>query len=330
MSLAFAFDVYIAQAKMAGGVCKFVPLRSNPNKDQIKANKKDGEPLTANEAFVLDMDELEAKITDRTKVFILNSPQNPTGKMFSLEELTQIAQIMKRHPQITVISDEVYQHIVFDELQSPHIPFATIPDMYDRTLTLASSGKTFSATGWKVGWAVGPPHLVHAVSSVQQWVNFSAPTPNQDAIALALVQAREPYKGFDSYYKWLAGEYKRKRGILCDAIQAAGMEPILPNGAFYIMTDTSAVDLPQEFLDEKTVAMPTDPMPRDWAMSRFMTKQVGVTAIPPSAFYDIPNVPLAKDLLRFAFCKGDDTLLEAGRRFHEFFNVSEEKDEKKE
>jgi kynurenine--oxoglutarate transaminase/cysteine-S-conjugate beta-lyase/glutamine--phenylpyruvate transaminase len=325
-----AFDVYIAQAKMAGGVCKFVPLRSNPKKEEIKAAKKDGEPLTANEAFILDMDELEAKITERTKVFILNSPQNPTGKMFSLEELTQIAQIMKRHPQITVISDEVYQHIVFDELESPHIPFATIPDMYDRTLTLASSGKTFSATGWKVGWAVGPPHLVHAVSSVQQWVNFSAPTPNQDAIALALIQAREPYKGFDSYYKWLAGEYKRKRGILCDAIQAAGMDPILPNGAFYIMTDTSAVDLPQEFLDEKTVAMPTDPMPRDWAMSRFMTKRVGVTAIPPSAFYDIPNVPLAKDLLRFAFCKGDDTLIEAGRRFHKFFETDDEKKKEEE
>lgn len=323
-----AFDLYIAQTKMAGGVCKFVPLRSNPDIDKIKqakenansnANSNTPVTITANEAFILDMEELEAAITEKTRAFILNSPQNPTGKMFSKQELTQIAEIMKRHPQITVLADEVYEHIVFDVVNSPHISFATIPGMYDRTLTLSSSGKTFSATGWKVGWAVGPPHLVHAVTSVQQWVNFSAPTPNQDAIAQALLKAKEPYEGYESYYKWLAGEYKRKRGILCDALRAAGMEPIEPNGAFYIMADTSAVDLPSHFLEEKTVAMPTDPMPRDWAMSRFMTKEVGVTAIPPSAFYDTVNVPLAKDLLRFAYCKSDDTLMEAGRRFLDYF-----------
>ncbi len=317
-----AFDVYIAQSRMAGGTCTFVPLRTNPDLDEIKAEKKargDESPVTSNQAFVLDMEELEAAITDRTKVFVLNSPQNPTGKMFSRSELEQLAEIMKRHPQITVVADEVYEHLIFDTEESPHIPFATIDGMFDRTLTLSSSGKTFSATGWKVGWAVGPPHLVHAVTAVQQWVNFSAPTPNQDAIAMALLRAKEPYEGFDTYYQWLASEYKRKRGILTDALKEAGMEPIEPNGAFYVMTDTSGVDLPAEYLEEKTVAMPTDPMPRDWAMSRFMTKEVGVTAIPPSAFYDTKNVPLAKDLLRFAFCKGDDTLIEAGRRFKEYF-----------
>jgi len=306
-----AFDVYIAQTKMAGGVPKFVPLRLNPSRTAA---------TSANEAFILDMEELENGITDKTRVFILNSPHNPTGKMFSREEMEKIAEIMERYPQVTVIADEVYEHIVFDEVNSPHISFATIPGMYDRTLTLSSSGKTFSATGWKVGWAVGPPHLVHAVTSVQQWVNFSAATPNQDAIAQCLVKAKEPYEGFESYYKWVAEEYKRKRGLLCDALRAGGMEPIVPNGGFFIMTDTSAIDLPAEYLEEKTVAMPTDPMPRDWALSRWMTKEVGVTAIPPSAFYDIVNVPLAKNLLRFAYCKGDDTIIEAHKRFKEFFD----------
>ena len=305
-----AFDVYIAQTKMAGGAVKFVPLRSNPEK---KAES------TANEAFILDMEELENAITDKTRAFVLNSPHNPTGKMFSREEMTKIAEIIERHPQVTVIADEVYEHIVFDVVNSPHISFATIPGMYDRTLTLSSSGKTFSATGWKVGWAVGPPHLVHAVTSVQQHVNFSAPTPNQDAIAQCLLKAKEPYEGYESYYKWVAEEYRRKRGLLCDALRAGGMEPIVPNGGFFIMTDTSAIDLPTEYLEEKTVAMPTDPMPRDWAMSRFMTKEVGVTAIPPSAFYDTVNVPLAKNLLRFAYCKGDDVIIEAGKRFEKFF-----------
>jgi len=306
-----AFDVYIAQTKMAGGVCKFVPLRSNPEKTA---------EMSANEAFVLDMEEFENAITENTRAFILNSPHNPTGKMFSREEMTKIAEILERHPHVTVIADEVYEHIVFDEDKSPHISFATIPGMYERTLTLSSSGKTFSATGWKVGWAVGPPHLVHAVTSVQQWVNFSAPTPNQDAIAQCLLKAKEPYEGYESYYKWVAEEYRRKRGLLCDALRSGGMEPIVPNGGFFIMTDTSAIDLPEKYLEEKTVAMPTDPMPRDWALSRFMTKEVGVTAIPPSAFYDTVNVPLAKNLLRFAYCKGDDTIIEAGKRFKAFFS----------
>jgi len=305
-----AFDVYIAQTKMAGGVVKFVPLRSNPEKTA---------ETTANEAFVLDMEELENAITEKTRAFVLNTPHNPTGKMFSREEMTKIAEIIERHPQVTVIADEVYEHIVFDEENSPHISFATMAGMYDRTLTLSSSGKTFAATGWKVGWAVGPPHLVHAVTSVQQWVNFSAPTPNQDAIAQSLVKAKEPYEGYESYYKWVAEEYRRKRSLMCDALRAGGMEPIVPNGGFFIMTDTSSIDLPAQYLEEKTVAMPTDPMPRDWAMSRFMTKEVGVTAIPPSAFYDTVNVPLAKNMLRFAYCKGDDVIIEAGKRFEKFF-----------
>jgi aspartate/methionine/tyrosine aminotransferase len=265
------------------------------------------------------MEELENAITEKTRAFILNPPHNPTGKMFSREEMIKIAEIMERHPQVTIMSDEVYEHIVFDEENSPHISFATIPGMYERTITLSSSGKTFAATGWKVGWAVGPPHLVHAVTSVQQWVNFSAPTPNQDAIAMCLLKAKEPYEGHESYYKWVAEEYRRKRALLCDALRSGGMEPIVPNGGFFIMTDTSTIDLPPKYLEEKTVAMPTDPMPRDWALSRFMTKEVGVTAIPPSAFYDTVNVPLAKNLLRFAYCKGDDVIIEAGERFKTFF-----------
>lgn len=302
-----AFDVYIAQTKIAGGIPKFIPLRSSP------------EEKTANKYFNLDFDELEAAITDKTKVMILNSPHNPTGKMFNMEEMQKLADIVSRHPQLTIIADEVYEHIVFDEENSPHISFASLPGMYDRTLTLSSSGKTFSATGWKVGWGVGPPHLVHAITSVQQWVNFSAPTPNQDAIAQCLLEAKKPYEGHDTYYKWVAEEYKRKRGLLCSALKDAGMNPIIPDGGFFIMTDTSNIDFPSEYMEEKTIAMPSDPMPRDWAMSRWMTKEVGVTAIPPSAFYGNDTLHLAKNLLRFAYCKGDETILEAHERFKKYF-----------
>ncbi len=251
-----AFDVYIAQTKMANGVPKFVPLRTNQNLPS------DGKEITANEKFVLDFEELENAITEKTKVLILNTPHNPTGKMFNLSEMEKIAEIVQRHPQVTIISDEVYEHIVFDPEASPHISIASLPGMFERTLTLSSSGKTFSATGWKVGWAVGPAELTGAVTSVQQWVNFSAPTPNQDAIAQCLTRAREPYEGFDTFYKWVAAEYKRKRGLLVDALKTAGMEPIVPNGGFFIMADTSKIEFPSSYMEEKTVAMPCDPMPR--------------------------------------------------------------------
>jgi aspartate/methionine/tyrosine aminotransferase len=290
---------------MAGGTPVFCPLRPN------------GEG-NASEVFTLDLAELEAAITPRTKVLLLNTPHNPTGKMFSRQELEGIAEILQRHKQVTIISDEVYEHLVFDS--QPHISMATIPGMFERTLTLSSSGKTFSCTGWKVGWAVGPPRLVKAVTAVQQWVNFSAPTPNQDAIAQALQIAREPYHGYDTYYAWLTNDYKRKRGLLVEALTAGGMTAITPPGGFFIMADTSHIELPPSYLQEVSDAMPASPMPRDWAMSRWLTKEVGVTAIPPSAFYSSENLHLAKNLLRFAFCKGDDTIREAHRRLQTYFS----------
>lgn len=304
-----AFDIYASQVRMAGGKTVFVPIRPTGEAHQ-----------GASKVFTLDLTELEAAITEKTKVIMLNTPHNPTGKIFSRTELEGIAAIVKKHPSITIISDEVYEHIIFDPEEEPHISIASLPGMLEQTLTLSSSGKTFSCTGWKVGWAVGPPHLVKAVSAVQQWVNFSAPTPNQDAIAVSLVAAKQPYDGFPSYYAYLAAEYKRKRQILADALIAAGMTPVIPPGGFFIMADTTDIEFPEdEYRAEVTGAMPVSPMPRDWAMSRWLTKVVGVTAIPPSAFYSTDNVPLARNLLRFAFCKGDDTILEAGERLQAYF-----------
>mmetsp|Transcript_28297 Transcript_28297/g.42259 ORF Transcript_28297/g.42259 Transcript_28297/m.42259 type:complete len:518 (+) Transcript_28297:51-1604(+) len=311
-----AFDIYIAQVKMAGGIPKFIPLRTPQNDNDNNSDVK----YNANDMFTLDFDELEHSISSpQTKVLLLNTPHNPTGKMFNMEEMKKIADIVQRNTHVTVISDEVYEHIVFDKEKSPHISIASLPGMYEHTLTLNSSGKTFSCTGWKVGWAVGPPHLTRAVTSVQQWVNFSAPTPNQDAIAMCLKKAWEPYEGHDSYYAYLASEYKRKRDILIQTLNIAGITPIVPDGGFFIMGDTSSITFPEKYREEVTDAMPTNPMPRDWAMSRWMTKEVGVTAIPPSAFYDTENIDLAQNLLRFAYCKGDDTILEAQRRFQFYF-----------
>jgi len=305
-----AFDIYSAHVKMAGGVPKYVPLRSKPLEETDH---------TANAMFYLDFDELEQAVSPKTKAFILNSPHNPTGKMFSRKELEKISEIVQKNPQMTVIADEVYEYILFDPENSPHISISSLPGMFDRTLTLSSSGKTFSCTGWKVGWAIGPAHLTRAVTSVQQWVNFAVATPNQDAIAVCLKKAHEPYEGHASYYEYLAAEYKRKRDLLVNSLKITGITPIVPDGGFFIMGETSKVEFPKEYMEEVTDAMPTNPMPRDWAMSRWMTKEVGVTAIPPSAFHEKESVHLAKNLLRFAACKGDETLLEAQRRFKAYF-----------
>ena len=183
-----AFDIYSSQVQMAGGTCVYCPLRPS------ESDGNDQTASSASRAFQLDLNELEACINSKTKVLILNTPHNPTGKIFSKKELEGISKIVQKHPQLTIISDEVYEHIVFDTTKEPHISIATIPGMWDQTLTISSSGKTFSCTGWKVGWAVGPPHLVAVVAAVQQWVNFSAVTPTQDAIAQALLQARQPIR----------------------------------------------------------------------------------------------------------------------------------------
>eukprot|EP00586_Coscinodiscus_wailesii_P007063 CAMPEP_0172491222 /NCGR_PEP_ID=MMETSP1066-20121228/21950_1 /TAXON_ID=671091 /ORGANISM="Coscinodiscus wailesii, Strain CCMP2513" /LENGTH=432 /DNA_ID=CAMNT_0013260159 /DNA_START=149 /DNA_END=1445 /DNA_ORIENTATION=+ len=228
-----AFDLYVAQVKLAGGTVVAVPLRPSPTL------ATDDDP-NANDSFQLDFEELEGKISPRSKVLILNTPHNPTGKMFSRSEMEALAGIVERHPQLTVITDEVYEHIVFDDVNSPHIHFASLPGMYERTLTLSSSGKTFSATGWKVGWAIGPPHLIRAVTSIQQWCNFSSPTPNQDAIALSLETAsRDPYQSHPTYYSFLRSTYLHKRNLLLDVLRGANMTPIVPDGAFFVVAETS-------------------------------------------------------------------------------------------
>lgn len=156
-----------------------------------------------------------------------------------------------------------------------HVSFASLPGMWERTLTLSSSGKTFSNTGWKVGWAIGPAHLVKAVAAVQQWVNFSIATPNQEAIADCLVEAENPYahegESYDSYYEYLSASYKEKRNLLISALQSANITPIVPNGGFFIIGDTSKLICPESYLNEVTEASHV-PMTRDWALSRFLTK----------------------------------------------------------
>ncbi|KAA0169966.1 hypothetical protein FNF28_01756 [Cafeteria roenbergensis] len=258
----------------------------------------------------LDPAELEAALTPKSRLLILNTPHNPTGKVFTREELESIARIVRAHPRLVVLCDEVYEHLTYDGAE--HVRLASLPGMWDRCVTVSSSGKTFSVTGWKVGWVVGPRPLVRSVMTANAWVQFSVPTPTQSAIAEALEKADSPYQGFPSFYHFLRAQYRGKRDRLVRALRRAGMRPIVPSAGFFIMAQTAGSTVPDKYMAQSTPSCPK--MTRDWALARHLTIDHGVACIPPSAFYCAENKPLASSLLRFAFCKTDSELAKAAVR----------------
>ena len=263
------YDAYPADVLMAGGVPKYVPLHP----------QADGQ-------WLLDLDELKEAFTSKTKVILLNTPHNPTGKVFREDELDAIIELAYEHNAV-ILSDEVYEHITF----APHVSIASRPGGWARTLTVSSIGKTFSVTGWKVGWATGPEPLIRALRTAHQWIPFTVATPLQVASAEILRRADA------EYYEGLAQLYRDKRDLLVNALQETPFEPLVPEGGYFVMADSSA--LPYE--DDVTLC---ENLPRD----------AGVGAIPPSAFYCQAHKHLAKHLVRFAFCKSDEAIAEAGRR----------------
>jgi aspartate/methionine/tyrosine aminotransferase len=276
------YDSYPAAVTMAGGQPVYVPLRG---------------PARARSAaeWRLDRDELAAAFSPRTKLLLLNTPLNPLGKVFSRTELAEIAELAQRH-NITVLSDEVYEWMVYAPAE--HVRIATLPGMWERTVTVGSAGKTFSVTGWKIGWAIAPRPLAHAILMAHQWIPFAVSTPMQEAIAVALEEA--PDRG---YFTWLSAMYQAKRDMLLTALDSVGLTPIAPDGSYFIVVDTSGL------------AVPAEPgTPRDVTVCRWLTREIGVAAIPPSPFYSPPHQGLSADLARFTFCKTDDMLLAAAER----------------
>ena len=238
---------YPAQVQMAGGSCVYVPLRVD-----------DGH-------WTLNMDELESAITSKTKLIILNTPHNPTGKVLNKSELESIASILRRNTHVTAVMDEVYEHLVYDGKQ--HLRLASLPDMWDRVITVSSCGKTFSCTGWKVGWVYGHQDLIKPIMLANQWVQFSVSTPTQKAIADVLLEAQKPYKDYPSYYKYMSAMYVKKRDHLAQSLRSASLIPHIPEGGFFIMADTSAHHIPEAYAI-RPGPMGESPVTRDWAFAR--------------------------------------------------------------
>lgn len=210
----------------------------------------------------------------------MNTPHNPTGKVFTREELELISELCQKHGVIA-ITDEVYEHLVY-EPALPHIPLATLPGMRERTVTMSSMGKTFSLTGWKIGWVIAPPHLTAGVRAAHQFLTFGAATPLQQAAAVAIREGR-------ACIDEVVGLYRSNREYMLNVLREIGFGVYAPAGSYFIMADHSAFGLGD-----------------DRAFARHLVERVGVAAIPPSPFYENPEP--AKRLVRFAFCKKRATL----------------------
>ena len=234
--------------------------------------------------FALDPSALEAAIGPKTRAILLNSPSNPSGKVFSAEELDVIARLCREH-DLLAITDEVYEHIAFER---DHVPLASRPGMRERTVSLSSSGKTMSLTGWKIGWSCAPPEITEALRLVHQFVTFCIATPFQHAMAAAL-------RTSDAYYTHLRNDYRARRDRLCDGLAEAGFGVRKPEGTYFALADIRPLGWDD-----------------DVAFCRALPAKVGVAAIPVSAFY--ADAKAVRHLVRFAFCKNDATLDEGLRR----------------
>jgi N-succinyldiaminopimelate aminotransferase len=265
------FDTYAGCVALSGA--KLAPVTMRPD-------------ATGRHTF--DPDELRGAVTARTRVILLNTPHNPTGTVFTAAELDAIATVA-RERDLIVVADEVYEHLVFNS--SRHIPIATLPGMRERTVTISSGGKTFNTTGWKIGWATGPAELVHAVRMAKQLFTFAGGTPFQAAIAAGLSLP-------DHYFAELASDLEQKRNVLVSALGAAGLQPRVTEGTYFVMCDVS----------ERQDDGDGD------AFCRRMARECGVVAIPAGVLYDPRHAAEGRRLVRFAFCKRDETISAAAER----------------
>ena len=232
--------------------------------------------------FAVDEESLRAAFSERTRMVLLNTPHNPTGKVFTRAEIELVCELAREH-DAWVVTDEVYEHLVFDGRE--HIPVATLPGMAERTLTISSAGKTFSATGWKVGWVSGPAEAVAAVRTVKQFLTYVGSGPFQPAVALALGLGDDVYAG-------LASSLQAKRDLLVEGLRSAGLEVAVPSGTYFVIADAAPLGA-RDALE----------------FCRRLPDLAGVVGVPVSVFHDDPEA--ARTLVRFAFCKREDVLAEA-------------------
>lgn len=272
-------------------VIVFEPFYENYGPDTILADAKPVYvPLLP--GTPLDLDRLAAAFTARTRAIIVNTPSNPAGRVLTRPELLAISQLCIRHDALA-ITDEIYEHIRFE---GDHVPIAGLPGMRDRTVTISGASKTFSVTGWRIGWIVAPEDLTAAIRKVHDFLTVGAPAPLQEAVAAAL-DGLEP-----RFYQQLAKDYRSRRDLLYQALTQSGFRCVPPEGAYYILADFSPIAL-----------APGGRELSDTEFSIWLSREVGVTPVPGSSFYR-EGGDGGRKLVRFVFCKTEDILTEAARR----------------
>jgi len=286
------FDQYISNIEMPGGKVVYVPL--HPPKDGATKTTSAGE-------WTLDMHELEKAITDRTRMIVLNSPHNPIGKVFSKAELQAIGDLCVKH-NIIILSDEVYDRLYY-------VPFTRVAtlslDIAKLTLTVGSGGKNFYATGWRVGWLIGPEHLIKNVSAAHTRICYSSVSPLQEATAVAFEQA-------DAHGFWDESkrEMKGKMDLFNQIWDELGLPYSDPEGGYFVLVNLAKVKLPEDYEFPPHVAH----RPRDFKLAWFFIMELGIAAIPPTEFFTDANAHIVEDWLRFAVCKDDEVLERAKER----------------
>ncbi|CAD5233402.1 unnamed protein product [Bursaphelenchus xylophilus] len=292
-----AYDSYVPQVKMAGAVPIAIALDLPEN------------PKTSAD-YAVNFEKIRARITDKTKMIILNNPNNPSGKLYTRAELEGIARIAEEF-DLLVVADEVYEWHIFPG--SEMVRFASLPNMYERTITIGSAGKAFSATGWKLGWSMGPARLLEPLKAIHQNCVFTCPTPTQEGVARAFERELKLYNQGnrkDSYlFTKMAEELLPKRNRIAENLRNAGMNPILPEAGYFIIADMDHIDGPFRNTTEDEL---------DFRFVRWLTREKGLATIPPSAFYSPENKKGNDHFIRLCFFKKDETLDAAVKILNQF------------
>jgi len=278
-------DVLLAVINPGDEVIVFEPFYENYGPDAIISGATPRYVQLRRPDWSFDEKELRAAFNNKTKAIIINTPNNPTGKVFSCEELEFVGELCQKW-DVLAVTDEIYEHIIYDNAK--HISPITLDGMRERTIVVNGMSKTFSVTGWRVGYIIAPPGITGAIRKMHDFITVGAPAPLQDAGAVAL---RLP----DSYYADLATHYQQRRDRLMKMLEDAGLNPMLPKGAYYVMCDIANWGYPT-----------------DVEFARFLVKDIGVATVPGSSFFSDPAS--GKDIIRFTFCKKEETLQAAEER----------------